>query len=269
MDYFTAIILGLVQGATEFLPVSSSGHLVLVQDFLNQDTANSLAYAVVLHLATMSAIILYFRKDIWVLLQTVVRLFGRLPVNQKDVVLIQALALGTIPAVLIGLAFDSIISTYLQAAPVVVGALVVSSLFFMYAEWYYYNHPPASPLTPRSGFLIGCFQVLALIPGFSRSGATLCGGMLLGFTRVEAARFSFLLAIPVILGAGVLKLFELITTGGAIAWTPLLIGAAVSFIVALTVIHFFLGYLAKHTLWPFIWYKLILALVVGYVVFIV
>jgi undecaprenyl-diphosphatase len=110
---------------------------------------------------------------------------------------------------------------------------------------------------------------LALVPGFSRSGATLCGGMLLGFTRVEAARFSFLLAIPVILGAGVLKLFELITTEGHIAWTPLILGAAVSFSVALAVIHFFLSYLAKHTLWPFIWYKLILALVVGYVVFIV
>ncbi len=93
--------------------------------------------------------------------------------------------------------------------------------------------------------------------------------MLLGFTRVEAARFSFLLAVPVILGAGTLKLFELITTGGTIAWLPLIVGAAVSFVVALAVIHFFLGYLARHTLWPFIWYKLILAAVVCYIVFIV
>ncbi len=269
MDYFTAIILGLVQGATEFLPVSSSGHLVLVQDFLNQDAVNGLAVAVVLHLATVAAILIYFRRDIWVLVQTMVRKLGRLPVNDKDVTMVYALMLGTIPAVVVGLLLDSIIETYLQMAPVVVVALLVSSFFFMYAEWYYYNNPPAAVLTPKIGFLIGCFQVLALVPGFSRSGATLCGGMLLGFTRLDSARFSFLLAVPVILGAGLLKVFELITSGGTVAWGPILVGATVAFGVALLVIHFFLGYLAKHTLWPFIWYKLILSAVVGYVVFIV
>ncbi len=137
----------------------------------------------------------------------------------------------------------------------------------MYAEWRYYPHPPHGTLTVKKGLLVGLFQALALLPGFSRSGSTLAGGMLLGLTRVEAARFSFLLAIPITLGIGFKMLLELIIEGGSVSWLVILVGAVVSFITAMFVIHFFLNFIRKYTLWPFIWYKIVLALLVAYVVF--
>jgi len=268
MDTVTAFILGLVQGITEFLPVSSSGHLVLVGEFLKQDSVNALAFAAVLHLASLGAVVIYFRSDIWSIFQVGIRKLSRLPVNEKDLTLLYALLIGTIPAVVVGLSLESIIALYLQVPAVVVVTLLVSSFFFMYAEWRYFVNPPQAQLTVKNGLLIGCFQVLALAPGFSRSGATIAGGMILGLTRVAAARFSFLLSIPVIAGAGLMKLVDLIAISETIAWWPIIVGTITSFVTALFVIHFFMAFLSKHTLWPFIWYKILLAVAVGYVVFI-
>jgi len=147
----------------------------------------------------------------------------------------------------------------------VVGILFTAAVFFMYAEWRYYTKPPQGQLTIRRGLLVGCFQVLALLPGFSRSGATLAGGMLLGMSRIEAARFSFLLAIPITLGVGTKKLLELISLEGSVSWFSVAVGSTVSFFVALVVIHFFLSFIRKYSLWPFIWYSIVLSLLVGYV----
>lgn len=265
MDITAALILGLVQGITEFLPVSSSGHLVLVREFLVLDDANALAIDAVLHLATTAAIALYFWNDIWVLIQTAIRKLGRLPVNEKDLTLLYALMIGTVPAVIVGLLLESTVEKYFTSSLIVVAILFIAAVFFMYAEWRYYTKPPQGALTVRRGFLVGCFQVLALLPGFSRSGATLAGGMLLGMTRLEAARFSFLLAIPITLGVGTKKLIELISLGGAVSWLEIALGATVSFLVALVVIHFFLDFIRRYSLWPFIWYSIVLSLLVGYV----
>lgn len=265
MDITAALILGLVQGITEFLPVSSSGHLVLVEQFLELDQANSLAFNGVLHLATTLAVIIYFWSDIWVLIQTAIRKLGRLPVNEKDLILMYALMIGTVPAALLGVFLEPVIETYFSSAQVVAVFLFLAAIFFMYAEWRYYTKPPQGALTIKRGFLVGCFQAMALIPGFSRSGSTLAGGMLLGMTRLESARFSFLLAIPITLAVGLKMLIELITVGGDVAWTYVVVGAVVSFVMALIVIHFFLNFIRKYTLWPFIWYTIILALLVGYV----
>jgi len=116
--------------------------------------------------------------------------------------------------------------------------------------------------------LIGLFQALALLPGMSRSGATIAGGMLVGLTRIEATRFSFLLAIPITLGVGAKSTLDLMEAGGEVAWGMIAIGAGVSFVTALIVIHFFLSFIRKYTLWPFVWYGFILAALVGYVAFI-
>lgn len=264
MDLLSAIILGLVQGVTEFLPISSSGHLVLVREFLEQDDINSLAFDAILHLSTTLAIITYFWNDIWVLLQTMIRKLGRLPVNEKDLTLLYALLTGTVPAVVLGIFLESIIDKYLSTAVIVVVILFLGALFFMYAEWRYYVSPPRGSLTIRRGLLIGCFQALALLPGLSRSGATLAGGMLLGLSRLESARFSFLLAIPITLAVGAKGLINLITAEGQVLWSLVSIGAVISFFVALLVIHFFLAFIRRYTLWPFIWYSIILALLVGY-----
>jgi undecaprenyl-diphosphatase len=265
MDITAALILGLVQGVTEFLPISSSGHLVLVREFLVIDKTNALAVDAVLHLATTAAITLYFWGDIWVLIQTAIRKLGRLPVNEKDLTLLYALLIGTVPAVIAGLLLESVIENYFTSALLVGAVLFIAAVFFMYAEWRYYTKPPQGPLTIRRGLLVGCFQMLALLPGFSRSGATLAGGMLLGLSRIESARFSFLLAIPITLGVGTKKLLELISHEGSVSWVAVAVGATVSFFMALLVIHFFLGFIRKYSLWPFIWYSIVLSLLVGYV----
>lgn len=266
MDIITAAILGVIQGVTEFVPISSSAHLLLAEDFLSIDETNALAFYAILHLATTAAIIIYFRSDIWVLVQTAIRKLGRLPVNQKDLILLYALMGGTVPAVIIGLSFEDIIKGYFHAPISIAIMLFVSSFLFMYAEWRYYNKPPHGTLTVRQGFWVGCFQALALMPGFSRSGSALAGGMLLGMSRVEAARFAFLLAIPITLGVGIKMLIELISAEGSVSWVVIGSGSLVSFITALFVIHFFLGFIRKYTLWPFIWYKIALSLLVAYVV---
>jgi undecaprenyl-diphosphatase len=267
MDTLTAIILGILQGVTEFVPISSSGHLLLAQDLLVVDETNSLAFYAVLHLATTLAIILYFRTDIWGLIQTAVRKLSRLPVNEKDLTLLYALIGGTIPAVIIGLLFQDIIKAIFHKPLSIAFMLFISAFFFMYAEWRYYTKPPQGTLTAKQGFWVGCFQALALMPGFSRSGSALAGGMLLGMSRVESARFAFLLAIPITLGVGSKMLIELILAEGTVSWTAILIGSLVSFVTALFVIRFFLGFIRRYSLWPFIWYKIVLSLLVAYVYF--
>lgn len=266
MGFIEAITLGVVQGITEFLPISSTGHLILVRDFLSLNGANALAFDAVLHLATAMAVILYFFQDLWLLMNTALRKLGRLPVNERDLTLLYALLIGTVPAVILGLLLESYMATLFRSPLLVAGVLVCGSLLFIYAEWRYSNTPQTNELTITKGLKIGFFQSLALIPGMSRSGATIAGGMLLGFTRHEAARFAFLLAIPVMLGAGSKKLLELIQTSDDVVWWPIIISAATAFFAGLIAIHFLLGFVRRHTLWPFIWYRIILA---GFVVFVV
>lgn len=267
MDTISAIILGLVQGITEFLPISSSGHLVLTRELLSLDSTYSLAFDGVLHLATTAAIVVYFWSDIAVLLQTAVRRLGRLPVNEKELTLLKALVLSTIPAGVLGLLFEDVIDEYLYSPLTVSLMLFMGAMFFIYAEWRYFVAPPQGVLTLKRGFLVGCFQVLALIPGLSRSGSTLAGGMLLGMSRLEAARFSFLMSIPITLGVGIKMLIELISVGGAVAWGAVAIGAVTSFLSGLVVIHFFLAFIRRYTLWPFVWYSIILSLLIAYIHF--
>lgn len=267
MDVFDAVILGIVQGITEFLPISSTGHLVLARDWLSVSGTNALAIDAVLHFATTLAVIFYFRSDLMVLIGALFRKLGRLPVNQKDLTLLYALLLGTIPAVILGLTLESTISEYLQTPLVVAGVLFLASIFFLYAEWRQYVEPQRGDINVEIGLKVGFFQALALLPGFSRSGATIAGGMLLGLTRYEATRFSFLLAIPITLGAGSKKMLDLLQEGGTVDWGPIYIGAGVAAITALIVIHYFLKFIRKYTLWPFVWYGITLSLIVLYVTY--
>lgn len=267
MDAFAAIILGLVQGVTEFLPISSTGHLVLVRDWLSVSDVNGLAVDAVLHFATTLAVILYFRSDLTVLISAMFRKLGRLPVNERDITLFYALAVGTVPAVILGLLLDSTISTHLQTPLVVAGVLFLASVFFLFAEWRHYVEPKRQEINVKKGLLVGLYQALALLPGFSRSGATIAGGMLLGLSRYEATRFSFLLAIPITLGAGSKKLIDLLQTSGTVDWVPIYIGAGVAFVTALIVIHYFLKFIRRYTLWPFVWYGITLSLIVLYVTY--
>lgn len=265
MSTLDAIFLGMLQGATEFLPISSTGHLILARSLFGISDEYALAFDAVLHLATAAAVILYFHKDIWNLIQTALRMLSRLPVNESDVTLLKALAIGTVPAVVLGLSLESTMETLFRNPLLVAGVLAAASFLFMYAEWVYTKRPPTNEMSLKNGLLIGLFQALALIPGVSRSGATISGGMILGLSRSEAARFAFLLAVPIILGAGSKKVLELIVSDAAITAGPIIIGAAAAFITGLAAVHFMLSFVRKYSLWPFIWYRLLLA---GFVVFI-
>lgn len=264
MEWVDAIVLGFVQGVTEFLPVSSTGHLVLVHEWLAVEGINALAFDAILHFATTAAVVLYFWPDLWRLMQVALRKLGRLPVNDRDMTLLYALVVATIPAVILGLGLESVIATYLRTPLFVAAVLFAASIFFMYAEWRYYRSPGHGVITVHRGLLIGLFQALALIPGMSRSGATIAGGMLVGLSRLEAARFSFLLAIPITLGVGLKMLLELIGMDGHVDWTPIAVGAGIAFATALLVIHYFLVFIRRHTLWPFVWYGIILSGLVVY-----
>ncbi|MEX0930835.1 MAG: undecaprenyl-diphosphatase UppP [Candidatus Paceibacterota bacterium] len=263
MSFIEASILGLMQGITEFLPISSTGHLVLARSFFGFDDTLALSFDAILHLATAAAVVVYFIPDIKLLSNTALRKLGRLPVNQRDLTLLTALIVGTIPAVIAGLSLESFMETVFREPLLVAGILVAGSFLFMYAEWTCLNYRRESEMSTKKGLQIGLFQVLALVPGMSRSGATIAGGMLLGLTRVEAARFAFLLAIPLMLGAGSKKLLELMISNEPVVWGAVAIGAIVAFVSGLAAIHFMLGFVKRYTLWPFIWYRLVLA---GFVV---
>ncbi len=265
MTYIESIVLGLIQGLTEFLPVSSSGHLVLAHDFLGIVGEGSLAFDAVLHLATATAVLIYFKKDFWILFQALLRKLGRLPVHARDLTLAYALLVGTIPAVIIGIFLEDIMATLFRNPILVAGSLIAGSLLFVYAEWRYYNSTPQNDLSLSKAVKIGLFQCLAFVPGFSRSGATIAGGMLMGLSRSEAARFGFLLAVPLLMGAGGKKLLELISVGGDFPVGTILAGAVTAFVVGLMAIHFMLSFVRKYSLWPFVWYRLFLALLVIYI----
>lgn len=267
MDIFSGIILGIVQGLTEFLPVSSTGHLIIAHSVLKVEDSTSLAFDAVLQLATALAVVVYFFDEIFILVQTVLRKLGRLPVNEKDFLVVKALAIGTIPAVILGLLLESQMETTFRNPVLVAVVLILGSLFFMYAEYQYQNNFHTGETDVKTGFKIGLFQTLALVPGMSRSGATIAGGMILGLSRSDAARFSFLLSVPLILGSGLKKLLDLLNSDEQVAWMSIGVGAGVAFVVGLCAIHFMITFVRKHTLWPFIWYRIVLAVFVLLIAF--
>lgn len=246
MSAFEAIILGLVQGLTEFIPVSSSGHLILVREVFGFSTENGLAYDAVLQLATVLAVFIYFLRE--------------LPQIIKNRRLMTAIVVGTVPAVVFGFLLEEKMETVFRSAHLVAWMLIVGSLL-MYLSEKSLRHEVE--LTPQKGFLIGLFQALALVPGISRSGASITGGRFVGLSREAAARFSFLLSIPILLGSGVKKLLDLSASGDLSSQgVPLLLGAVAAFVSGLWAISFLISYLKSHPLTPFIWYRVALALAI-------
>lgn len=265
MNALSAIILGAVQGLTEFLPISSSGHLILAREILGLQTENGLAVDAVLQLATILAVGIYFYKDLINLARAAVFFVLKKPIEEKTKIMLFAIVIGTIPALFLGLMLEKTMETVFRSAMLVAIALISGSILFWFAES---RATQDKTMTIKKGFLIGIFQTLALIPGVSRSGATISGGLILGLTREQAARFSFLLSFPIILGSGLKKLLDLnqehlINSLGF----PLLLAFAVAFIVGIICIHFLLRYLKNHTLNIFIIYRLALATLVFLFIF--
>jgi len=263
MTYFDALILGFVQGVTEFLPVSSTGHLILARDLLGLQTDHGLAVDATFHFATAFAVLLYFRKDLQKLLIGAWAFVRQKKVETDTKILLFALIVGTIPGVLLGLTLEDKIDSVFRTPTLVAWMLILGSGLFILAEYMLKKTHKHKDLTVKKGFIVGLFQALALIPGMSRSGATISGGMLLGLSREKAARFAFLLSLPIILGGGAKKLLDLGGVGMAESeWLVIGFGTVIAFLSGLACIHYLLKFLRNNTLIPFVIYRVVLACVV-------
>jgi len=262
MTEMQVIILAIVQGLTEFLPISSSGHLVLVPVFFGW-TDQGLAFDVAVHFGSLIAVMLFFRKDILALLHGSVQVLGGNVVTTEARMAL-GIALGTIPAALAGLMFVDWIEANLRSPAVIVVTLSGYAILMILADRLGRRNRNISDIRIKDAMLIGVAQALALVPGTSRSGVTITAAMALGFERQDAARFSFLLAVPVILLASVYSLIDLLRTEATVPWGQLAIGVVVSAIVAYLSIEFFMRFVSRIGLLPFAIYRMILAAVILY-----
>jgi len=254
-DRLAALILGLVQGLTEFLPVSSTAHLILVSDVLKLDAEKfGLTFDVALHLGTALAVLLYFAGTWLGLLGDVIAGRWRLPL---------VVVVGTIPAAVAGVLFESAVSTTLRGAVNIAIGLLVGSAIFVVAERLGARRRTLDRLTLVDAVIIGIAQAVALIPGISRSGITISAGLLRGVERADATRFAFLLATPVILGAGAKTLLDARKLSGLTAQLDIVaIGFAVSFVSGLAAVAFMVRYLRAHSLNIFVVYRVALAIAI-------
>src|SRR5262245_29139240 len=259
MDYTQAVVLGVVQGVTEFLPVSSSGHLILVPRVFGWPD-QGLAVDAAVHLGTLAALVAYFRKELFELLTGA--LSRRLAL---------ALVLATVPAGLAGLLFDRMIGTYLRSPLIVAAATAFWALVMAVADRRAAPPPARGEPLEQVGIdravAIGCAQALALIPGTSRSGITITAGLVGGLDRATAARFAFLLRIPITAAAGLVKTVGLLRLGLAPGEAGPLAGAVfAAFLSGWVAVWFLVNYLRRRSLMPFVIYRLILAAIIVIVV---
>ncbi len=256
MDLLHAALLGLIQGATEVLPISSSGHLILIPRLLGWPDSG-LTFDVALHFGTFLAIFFYFRRDVVTLVQDALTGFYQ-PGEQKRLRLPWMIVLASVPAAVVGKTLEEPIEALFRSSPLMIALmLMVFGLGLGLSDRYGRQLHDVASITLGSALLIGCFQCLALVPGVSRSGITITAGLLLSLSRSDAARFSFLLSLPIVFGAALLKGIHLLKHGiepGMAA--PMLVGMAVSAAVGYLSVAFLLKFVQKSTLWPFVWYRL-------------
>lgn len=259
MSWLDALILGALQGVTEFLPISSSGHLILGEHFLELNVDMLKSFDVTVHVATLLAILVYFWKDVWELLKA----FGRFFVGKFDgpyAQLILFIVIGTVPAVLVGIFAEDWIDSVFRNPKSVGGWMFVIGLVFMLGE-FVNKRKKRSGMTWWKAIIIGMAQAVALIPGVSRSGSTIVAGLFQGIDRSAAARFSFLLGIPAIAGAGLLTGLSAAENGGVgVEMTPLIIGFLSSFVFGIFSVWFLMRFLKKHTLTIFAVYLIAVGL---------
>lgn len=259
MDLIQTLALALLQGLTEFLPISSSAHLILLPVLLGW-ADQGLAFDVAVHVGTLLAVIAYFRNELRRMLNDWLgSLAGR--GQTADSRLAWAVGFGTIPVGLAGLLFADFIELHLRSALVIATTTVLFGLLLWWSDRGGTRRRDEYSLSWKDVLVIGCAQALALIPGTSRSGITMTAALMLGLSREGAARFSFLLSIPVILLAGGFETHELFQQAGPVDWQALGVGTAVSAVSAYLCIHFFLKLVARIGLLPFVIYRLILGAV--------
>jgi undecaprenyl-diphosphatase len=263
MTWLQVIVLAIVQGLTEFLPISSSGHLVLVPSAAGW-ADQGLAFDVAVHFGSLLAVCAYFRDDILALLRgggQLLTLQSQTPESRMAL----AIGIGTIPAAIAGLALAGWIEANLRSPAVIVVTLSGYAIVMLLADRFGRREKSVANVSIFDAVVIGCAQALALVPGTSRSGVTISAARILGFDRLDAARFSFLLSAPVILLATVYEMGKLIVGDVAVEWLQLSIAVLVSAIVAYASIDFFMRFVSRIGLLPFAVYRLVLAAIILYV----
>lgn len=260
MDLFQAIVLGLVQGLTEFLPISSSGHLRVVPAFAGWEDPGA-AFTAVIQLGTMAAVVLYFREDLVAIARAWSgSLRDRSRRSQLEARLGWYLIIGTIPIVIFGFSFSHQIENGARDLYLIGTTLIVLGILLLIAEKVSSRERDLSAITRRDAIIVGFAQALALIPGVSRSGATITAGLFLGMDRVSAARFSFLLSIPAVVLSGIFE-FRLVVDGsaqGAAGLAPTAVATLFAFISGYASIAFLLKFLTTHTTAVFVAYRVVL-----------
>lgn len=256
MELIHIIWLALIQGLTEFLPISSSAHLILVPRLLGWPD-QGLAFDVAVHLGTLLAVIGYFRRDIVILFLAWVKSIAQ-RVMTPEARLAWGVILGTIPAGLVGLAFKDVIEVHLRSPLVIAATTILFGLLLWLADRRSKLSRNEYSLSWQDFLVIGGAQALALIPGTSRSGITITAGLLLGLTREAAARYSFLLSIPIIVLSGLSVTKNLVESTAPVQWMTLVIGSGIAAVSAFVCIHFFLAFISRLGMAPFVIYRLLL-----------
>lgn len=268
MDYFQAIVLAVVQGITEFLPVSSSAHLILTPRLLGWED-QGLAFDVAVHVGTLLAVIVFLRHEIQ---QIIPAWFAGFQKRQWDSSgrLGWWVLLATIPVGLFGLLGSDWIEANLREPYIIALSTLIFGLLLGWADrgGKHNNKTLLSMSLTHAVFIIGMAQVLALIPGTSRSGITMTAALFLGYQRSAAAKFSFLLAVPTIALPGLLKGKELMETMDAVAWGPIFLGMIVSAVFALLCMHWFIRIVERLGMQPFVYYRILLALFIVFVFYV-
>lgn len=259
MDLWQAIILGIVQGITEFLPISSSAHLILMPS-LTGWSDQGVGFDLSVHVGTLLAVILYFRRDVTTLLVDGIQsLVTRKTVGESK--LSWMIVIATIPACVAGVFLLDYIDTVLRTVWIIIATTVIYAVLLAAADYWGRGQRKLQDIGLKDAIIVGVAQALALIPGTSRSGATMTAGLFMGLNRETASKFSFFMAIPITLAAALLKLLSIWSDGIQVDWGGFLIGGVASFITAITAIHFFLKWLSTVGMWPYVIYRLVLAAV--------
>ncbi len=270
MNIFYSIIYGLIEGITEWLPISSTGHLILAENFLKFEGLSEGffdMFEVVIQLGAILAVVVLYFKNIWPIKKQKTKHSEGFGVDKNILNLWGKILVACIPAAIVGILFDDLLDKYLYNSWVVATMLIVVGIAFILIE----NRKKGdksrvneiSDLTYKDALIIGLFQLIAaILPGTSRSGATIIGALLIGISRTVAAEYTFYLAIPVMFGASLLKIlkFGLSFTGMELA--VLLIGMIVAFLVSIFVIKFLMNYIKKHDFKVFGWYRIVLGIIV-------
>lgn len=265
MTFFEIIVLAIIQGITEFLPISSSAHLILPSAIFGWQN-QGLAFDVSVHVGSLLAVMIYFREDIGRMITAWFK-YGFTRQQTQDSKLAWIVGLATIPAVVVGFLLKDWIELNARTALVIACTTILFGLLLWYADAKCRQGKDLSKMGLSDGMIIGLAQAVALIPGTSRSGITMTAALMLGYTRDSAARFSFLLSIPVIIGAGTLAVVELLESAAPVAWSELLYGAIFSFVSAYLCIFLFLSWISRIGMLPFVIYRLLLGAVLLWFVF--